>query len=125
MEIILLYLYLGLWSRHSDYCRNCNENHNPLVGIEFSYNQKRYFLLNYNNSQNRNTTIGAKKNLWSINKYLEYGLFYGVATGYNDGLIPMTAPILIFDYDIISIETSCIYDFDRKYLCALSLRWAF
>jgi len=94
-----------------------------VYGIEFQYNQKRYSILNYNNSQKKNSTLYVKKDLWKFGQ-LEYGYFYGGATGYQKYLIPIAAPLLVFDYKRISTEFACLND-SQRYLCAFSVRIKF
>jgi len=115
MSPIIMYIYLLMFSYHSDYEPGCNQNNNPVIGAEFQVSDERYLLLTLPNSRSNQAVIFAKKEGW---------FFYGVSTGYDHTLTPFLAPMITINYGDLSSEIACLSN-AVDLICIFSLRFRF
>ncbi len=111
--IIITYIYLLIFSYHTDYTPKCNQNNNPVIGIEFQHRYDRYLLLTLPNSRNNQAVVFARKENW---------FFYGVSTGYDYPLTPFIAPMITISHGDFSSEISCLSN-TMDVACVFSLKY--
>ena len=115
MTPVIMYIYLLMFSYHSNFEPGCNQNNNPVFGAEFQVKDDRYLLLTLPNSRSNQAVIFAKKHDF---------FFYGVTSGYKYALTPFIAPMVTFEHGSFSSEIACLSN-TVDIVCIFLLRFRF
>lgn len=118
-------VYLLVLSYHTVCGAGCNQNNNPVIGVELMYDESTYIALALPNSHSIRTVLVAKKEKGvQINQHMNLGYFYGGVTGYADIPLPFVSPMLTTKIFNIENETTCLSDF-KSTVCVTAFKYVF
>jgi hypothetical protein len=109
ISVTLKAIYLLAFSWHNVCDTNCNQNNNPVIGVDIQHSTGQYTLLTLPNSHNNQSVLISKRE-----KYF----FYGAVTGYEPYPVPFIAPKL----SIGPADISCLSDLERT-VCTIFFKW--